>query len=287
MLASCGEDSLPTETEPPLTTTVYHGITLVSLPGGTFQMGDTTGESDEKPIHTVTLSAFEMGAYEITNAQYAAYLNEALAAGEIAVVSGYVKGVTGDYSGRDFINLSGYDYSFGPEDSCWVRYNGIEFIVRAGKESWPVVYVNWSGAKAFAGFYGLDLPTEAQWEYANRAGKQYKWGTDDGTFSLAKGNVNANGLPVDVGSYAPNPFKLYDLVGNVMEWCKDLYSSDYYRISQRNNPAGPDSNKTTEGRVVRGSSWFGNDFWSRSAVRWGIHGDGTMHADLGFRVVRN
>lgn len=287
MLASCGEDSLPTETEPSLTTTVHHGITLVSLPGGTFQMGDTTGNSDEKPIHTVTLSAFEMGAYEITNAQYAAYLNEALAAGEIEVVNGLVKGKSGDYTGHAYINLAGYCYSAGPEDSCWVRCTGTEFIVRAGKENWPVVYVNWSGAKAFAGFYGLDLPTEAQWEYASRAGRQYEWGTDDGTFSLAKGNVNANGHPVAVGSYAPNPFKLYDLVGNVCEWCLDLYSSDYYRVSPRQDPQGPSTNKTTEGRVIRGSCWWGNDFSSRSAVRWGRNGDGDMWETVGFRVVRN
>jgi len=286
-MVACGHDSLPTETEPPLTTTVYHGITLVSLPGGSFQMGDTTGNSDELPIHTVTLSAFEMSAYEITNAQYAAFLNEALAAGEIKVASGYVKGVTGDYAGHDYIYLDGYLYSAGPEDSCWVRYTGTEFIVRAGKEHWPVVYVNWSGAKAFAEFYNLDLPTEAQWEYASRAGRQYVWGTDDGTFSLGKGNVNANGHPVDVGSYAPNPFRLYDLVGNVKEWCNDLYSSEYYKVSPHNDPTGPATNKTTEGQVVRGSSWYGNDFGSRSAYRWGIYSDGDMWEDIGFRVVRN
>ncbi|MCE5272502.1 formylglycine-generating enzyme family protein [bacterium] len=292
LAAACGHDSLPTETEPPeteppLTTTVYHGITLVSLPGGSFQMGDTTGNSDELPIHAVTLSPFEMSAYEITNAQYAAFLNEALAAGEINVVSGYVKGVTGDYAGCDYIHLAGYDYSGGPEDSCWVRYTGTAFIVRAGKEHWPVVYVNWSGAKAFAGFYGLDLPTEAQWEYASRAGKQYEWGTDDGTFSVGKGNVTPYWHPVDIGGYAPNPFKLYDLVGNVSEWCRDLYASEYYSVSPRNDPAGPATNKTTEGRVIRGSSFGSNDFFSRSASRIGYLGSEYFGSSVGFRVVRN
>ncbi len=287
MLAACGEDSLPTETEPPLTTTVHHGITLVSLPGGTFQMGDTTGDSDELPIHTVKISPFEMGAYEITNSQYAAYLNEALAAGEITVSRGMVKGLVGDYAGYSYIYLAGYSYSLGPEDSCWIRYNMTEFIVRAGKENWPVVYVTWYGAMAFAEFYGLNLPSEAQWEYASRAGRQYEWGTDDGTFSLTKGNINIYWHPVDIGSYPPNPFRLYDMVGNVGEWCLDLYSSDYYRISPHQDPQGPLTNKTTGGRVVRGSGFGSNAFDSRSAARIGYLGSGYSGESIGFRVVRN
>ena len=150
-----------------------------------------------------------------------------------------------------------------------------------------MVYVSWYGARAFALFHGLDLPTEAQWEYASRAGKQYEYGTDDGAFSLVKGNVNTNWYPVNVGSYAPNPFKLYDLVGNVGEWCLDLYSSGYYSVSPRNDPAGPASNKTTEGRVIRGSGFGSNEFCSRSAFRLGTLGDSDMWESIGFRVVRN
>ena len=260
------------------------GITLVSIPGGTFQMGNTTGGSDEQPVHTVTLSDFQMNATEITNAQYAEYLNTALAAGEITATSSRVTGASGDYSGQIYIDLSGSYGSYDFNNKCWISYDGSSFSVASGlqkKENWPVVYVTWYGAKSFALKYGLDLPTEAEWEYAARGGQQYEYGTDDGTISYIKANYVRNvGYPTATGSYPANPFGLYDMSGNVWEWCTDWEGS--YSSENATDPQGPTSGSH---RVVRGGSWSHVSSFCRSANR--VYGNpDNCYYDLGFRVVR-
>jgi formylglycine-generating enzyme required for sulfatase activity len=256
-------------------------IIFVSIPGGTFQMGDEVGDlwSECRPVHTVTVSGFDMSVYEITNAQYAKYLNEALASGNITATSSSVTGSKGTYIGQEYIYLSGsYDYS----NKCWITYSGGTFNVVSGKENWPVVYVTWYGSKAFALYYGLDLPTEAEWEYACRGGKQYKYGTDNGTISSSKTNYNSYvGYPKDVGSYPANPFGLYDISGNVWEWCHDGYGA--YPGGSVNNPTGALSGSS---RVVRGGDWFYSATYCRSAFR-GFRFPPDVRDDfIGFRVVR-
>ena len=138
-----------------------HGIPFVSIPGGTFRMGDIQGRGydNEKPVHDVTLDGFEMSVYEITNAQYAVYLNAAKASNDIAIDTNsyYVSGVSGVHSGE-------YYYNF---DSCCfnspIDYINDAFMVDQGKENHPAKYISWYGAKAFALYYGFDLPTEAEW----------------------------------------------------------------------------------------------------------------------------
>ncbi len=150
-----------------------HGITFVTIPDGTFEMGDVenAGYSNEKPVHTVTLSEYDMSTTEITNARYALYLNEALISGDINEPSeGSVTGKTGDYSGQEYIYLSG-ENNYYPQNECWIRYKDNTFVVESGYENWPVVWVTWYGAKAFALYYDLDLPREAEWEYSARGGK--------------------------------------------------------------------------------------------------------------------
>jgi formylglycine-generating enzyme required for sulfatase activity len=143
--------------------------------------------------------------------------------------------------------------------------------------------VTWYGAKSFALFYGLDLPTEAEWEYASRSGRQYKYGTDDGTISGEKANYRGTaylGRPVEVGSYPPNPFGLFDLSGNVWEWCHDFYT--VYPEGNVTNPTGAEEGTQ---RVKRGGCWIQNEFSCRSAYR-GSHIPNGRDLDLGFRVVR-
>ena len=258
---------------------VTGGITL-SIPGGTYQMGDEVGDLWDgcRPVHTVTVSSFEMSTYEVTNAQYTAYLNEALKTGDITASNSTVTGKTGSYSGEEYIDLSG---SYDSSNKCWITYSNGTFTVASGKENWPVVYVTWYGSKSFALYYGLDLPTEAEWEYACRGGKQYKYGTDDGTISSSKANYNSNvGHLADVGNYPKNPFGLYDMSGNVWEWCHDWYGS--YSSGSVTNPSGA---QTGAARVIRGGGWSYSDGDCRSAGRDGgdpAGGDG----DVGFRVVR-
>ena len=259
------------------------GLNLLSIPGGSFEMGDVenVGLYDAKPIRTITLDGFEMGITEITYAQYAAYLNDALASGDIHEPSeGIVTEKTGEYNSQNYIDLSGYNVL--DNEYCWIKYKNGVFSVESGYENRPVGFVTWYGAKAFALYYGLDLPTEAEWEYAARGRKRYIFGTVDGTLDSTKANYNKNiGNSVDVGSYPPNPFGLYDMTGNVFEWTNDWYNK--YSIECVTNPTGSQSGFF---RTVRGGSWFLEDFKCQSAYRYKFAKPNLMVGSVGFRVVR-
>jgi len=259
-------------------------ITFVTIPSGTFQMGDEVGDlwNACSPVHSVTVSGFEMSVYEITNAQYAIYLNGALASGDITATSTSVTGNTGTYSEEEYINLSG-SWGWGTYNKCWIQYGSGTFTVTSGYEDWPVVCVTWYGAKSFALYYGFDLPTEAEWEYACRGGRQYTYGTDDGTISSSKANYNWNvGHPVDVGSYPMNPFGLYDMSGNVREWCHDWFGT--YPSDSVNNPSGA---QTGSGRMSRGGGCidYVSALFCRSAARDWVS-PAHWFEGLGLRVVR-
>ncbi|MBN2288167.1 MAG: SUMF1/EgtB/PvdO family nonheme iron enzyme [Candidatus Glassbacteria bacterium] len=270
------QEQLP---DPGDTTTIY-GITMVSVPGGTFQMGCDTTEPDERPVHTVTVDPFLMSVFEITNVQYAAYLNEALAGGEITADADSVKGVSGLFRGKTYMEFYESDDL---KNSCWISYDGSSFEVQPGKERWPVVWVTWYGAYAFAEHYGLGLPTEAQCEYASRGGRQYEFGTISGRINTEIANYGqVIGSARVVGSYAPNPFRLRDLAGNVSEWCYDYYDSEYYSKSPELNPAGPNFGAA---RVTRGGGWNNCDFSLRSSNRT-FQKPYYKISYIGFRVVR-
>ncbi|MDP2982667.1 MAG: SUMF1/EgtB/PvdO family nonheme iron enzyme [Candidatus Latescibacter sp.] len=259
----------------------YQDINFVSIPGGTFQMGDEVNDLSgiTHPMHIVTVSGFEMSVYEITNAQYAKFLNEAKATGDITPSGTYVTGAKGAYSGCGYINLAG---SRDANNKCWITYDNTTFSAASGKEKWPVVYVTWYGAKSFALYYGLDLPREAEWEYACRGGKQYLYGTDDGTINIMKANYYPDGpfCPKDVGSYPKNPFGLYDMSGNVFEFCNDW--SAIYSAENVSNPQGPSLGFY---RVHRGGGWGRQAKDCRSAFRGQIEPSVDDNC-MGFRVVR-
>ena len=268
--------------------TVREGITFVSIPSGTFQMGDEVGDLDDMiwvevncgPVHTVSISSFEMSIYEITNAQYAQYLTEALASGDITATSSSITGKTGDWSGEQYINLSGSDF-LQPDNDCKIAYSNGTFNVKSGYNNWPVTWVSWFGAKAFAEYYGLDLPTEAEWEFACRGGNQYLYGTADGNISTSTVNYWDSELdhPVDVGSHPANPFGLFDLSGNVSEWCRDWY--DEYSSTSVTNPVGPTSGIF---RIVRGGGFPDQAELCRSALHYGDPPADMINC-VGFRVV--
>ena len=171
--------------------------------------------------------------------------------------------------------------SYNSDNKCRIRFSNATFSVESGKDNVPVVNVTWYGAKAFAKHYGFDLPTEAEWEYAARGGRQYEYGTDDGTINSSKANYKNNvGHPVNVGSYPANTFGLHDMTGNVWEWCNDGYGS--YSSNSQTNPVGPSSDT---GRVIRGGYWgnVANECRSTARFGWGIGND---YYFIGFRVVR-
>jgi formylglycine-generating enzyme required for sulfatase activity len=223
-------------------------IEWVSIPAGTFTMGSPLNEIDRdknEPQHQVTLGAFKMSRYEVTFDQYDSFCE----------ATGRAK----------------------PDDSGWGR----------GKR--PVINVNWYDAKAFADFMGCRLPTEAEWEYACRAGTTATFYTGDnlttsdanydGTFPYnnnAKGEFRGKTLPV--GSFKQNAFGLYDMYGNVWEWCNDWYGD--YVTEPQTEPKGPE---TGVSKVQRGGCWGTRGPRMRSATRDDAILNGSNNR-IGFRV---
>jgi formylglycine-generating enzyme required for sulfatase activity len=207
---------------------------------------ETDRESDEGPQHSVSLSGFKMSKYEVTFAQYDAFC---------------------DATGRQK-----------PSDEGWGRGNR------------PVINVDWNDATAFAEWMGCRLPTEAEWEYACRSGTTSPFNTGsclsssqanyDGNYpysTCAKGTYLQKTMPV--GSYAPNAWGLYDMHGNVLEWCSDWYGD--YSSSPQTNPKGPSSGSS---RVLRGGSWNYLGRLCRSAYR-GYNDPSNRNNFIGFRLV--
>jgi len=284
--------------------TLENPFEMVTIPAGSFVMGDDDSEwQSDKPAHEVTIDAFEIGKYEVTNEQYVAYLNDAIAAGEIMVESGVVTGRKGPFAWMTYLRLLGV-----PEfPDRFIEYVEVEpgafaFRVKPGFGEYPVVRLNWYGAAAFCSFYGLRLPTEAEWEKACRGGQQLEYGTQDGSISHDLANYGGvggrdiyEGL-APVGSFPPNPYDLYDMSGNAAEYVFDQYDENYYANSPTGNPTGPGPAllteiSSTDRAIWRGGSWLIGDRFCRSAFRGYIaYMENTSllsYCFVGFRVVRS
>jgi sulfatase modifying factor 1 len=195
-------------------------------------------------VHTVYLDAFYIDKYEVTNAQY-----------------------------KKFMDAKGYKAPYYWNDSNYNAPNN------------PVVGVSWNDAKAYADWAGERLPTEAEWEKSARGGlvgKQYPWGDtlthDDANYSGTGGKDIWEGTS-PVGSFKPNGYGLYDMAGNVWEWCADWYDSNYYANSPKSNPSGSASGQYL---VLRGGSWFHSDGNRRVADRTSI-APTSIDSGIGFR----
>ncbi len=257
---------------PPKTSDVPAGMVLI--PAGKFQMGPVlidgsrSGQLDEFPDHPVSLDAFYMDTHEVTNAEYAAFLN--------------AKGKHSD-AGKTWLDLT-------DSDTRIVLVDGA-YSAKAGYANHPVVRVSWYGAMAYAAWAGKKLPTEAQWEYAARgglAGKLYPWGN---TIDTTRANHGRNtGGTTAVGSYAANDYGLYDMAGNVFEWCLDAYEAYIYRNrhSLVHNPspgADGDTMHDYTPRVLRSGSYLYSAFDLRISNR-GYSYPMSTGGDLGFRCVK-
>lgn len=244
---------------------IYTGTTIF-VQGGTFTMGSPngTGDSDEHPEHNVTLSSFYISKYEITNTEYAAYMNAIGANAD------------GSVAGVEYLDMDDADIQ--------ISYSGGLFVVDAGKDNFPVIEVSWYGAKAYCEYYGGRLPTEAEWEFAAKGGTSSNGYTYSGSNTL--GDVawytsNSGGATHSVGTKNANELGLHDMSGNVWEWCNDWYDNNYYSSSPGNDPQGP---ATGTYRVDRGGGWGGNASYCRVANRRGNSPTSTGN-DLGFRAV--
>ena len=248
-------------------------IEMVLVAGGTFQMGSNSGHSDEKPVHSVTVSSFKISKYEITHKQFIEFLND--------------KGVNanGSYSDATYGNKEYIDMDDG---DCAIGHNGSSFYFKgssyASTDNTPVIEVTWYGANAFCKWAGGRLPTEAEWEYAARGGNQSQGYTYSGSNTI--GDVawygsNSGSKTHPVGTKQPNELGIYDMSGNVFEWCSDWYSSSYYSSSPSTNPQGPSSGSY---RVRRGGGWSTGASGCRTAYRGG-GSPGLSYISMGFRLV--
>jgi serine/threonine-protein kinase len=234
------------------------GAEMVYVPPGEFLMG--SGEvyalANEAPEHIVYLDSYWIYKHEVTNAQFAAFLNQEGNQGE------------GDANWFDVGDEDARIYNSG---DVWIPQNGYA--------DHPVVEVSWYGAQAYCNWIGGRLPTEAEWEKAARGedGRKYPWG-DEGALCRV---VNYGGCvfeTVPVGSYpaGASPYGLLDMAGNVWEWVYDWYDEDYYISSSESNPSGP-----IEGvdHVVRGGAFLANSSTHRTSYRYWLP---PFYTDLNF-----
>ena len=240
---------------------------MVLIPAGEFQMGSNEGDEDEKPMHTVYLDAFYIDKYEVTNAQYKAFVD------------------TNPEWRKDRIPRA---YHNGNYLTLW---NGNNYPI--GKGNHPVTHVSWYAAMAYAQWAGKRLPTEAEWEKAARGGlygKKYPWGD---LIDPSKANYDRSiGETTPVGQYAPNTYGLYDMAGNVWEWCLDAYHKNFYARSPHQNPVSggnisniiSDFTNVENSRVLRGGSWYYPAPVVRGTNRYVLMLTSTEN-DLGFRCV--
>jgi len=270
-----------------IVTTPVGDIAVASIPAGTFMMGSPVAEVSRwtyETQHEVTLSAFRMSKYEITNAQYAAFLNaKGIGSNGIWASASVYKTQTLIYDSKT-ANSGSYDWGLHYTNSKWVPV--------AGYENAPVIYVTWYGAAEFATYAGGALPTEAQWEYACRAGTTTPFNTGNFLTNLQanyewaypyNGGTNTvttrPGKTQTVGTYPANAWGLCDMHGNVDEWCNDWYGT--YPSTAQTNPTGA---VTGPSRVIRGGSWDSGALNCRSANRVSNY-PFDFNFVIGFRVV--
>jgi len=345
--------------------TLHSSITFKDIPAGTFTMGEDEADYQGPPgsydayVHTVTLSSFQLTETEITNEQYAHFLNGAYYTGLVEVQLETDPGpnmgdilvygtdeAPDEYGGIAIYNLSGtrvmkdHDNADGdndpftgviepenplniayigydelnewfyvkdpadPEDFDWIELtnyynytdvshqedtsvllndfndweeladypNNLPTVLEVSH--WPATFIKWYGAKAFTLFYGVDLPTEAQWEFAAQGGAGFIYATADGNVYGDGTSANWNyleehpsrGHVLDVQLNEPNPYGLYNMAGNVWEWIEDWYASDFY-ITTDGAATDPVNTTDTGLKVRRGGSWNYHQATLKSSAR--------------------
>ncbi len=303
---------------------------MVWIDGGTYAMGGDNREAsaDEYPKHQVTVNGFWMDATEVTNAQFAEFvkatgyittaekkpdwngLKKQLPPGmpkppdSVLVAASLVFKPTANE-----VDLNDYSQWWTWQKGAdWRHPQGPASSIK-GKGNYPVTQLSWYDAQAYCKWAGKRLPTEAEWEWAARGGqanKIYPWGNEPVTDGPAKANIWEGNFPykntlrdkfyraAPVKSFKPNGYGLYDMAGNVWEWCHDYYNETYYQHSPIKNPQGPNRSYDSQEpqavkRVIRGGSFLCNNSYCsgfRVARRMKSTEDSGME-HLGFRCVQD
>ncbi len=306
---------------------------MISIPAGVFMMGADNEQSDkdEYPKHKVILDPFWIDQHEVTNDQFAKFikstgyvttaerkpdweeLKKQLPPGTPKPDESLLVAASLVFTpSKQQVDLNDYSqwWAWVPGAS-WKHPGGPESNID-GKGNYPVIHVSWDDAMAYCKWAGKRLPTEAEWEFASRGGlnnKIYPWGDEHINKGKAKANTWEGSFPykntafdtfsgiAPVKSFAPNGYGLYDMAGNVWEWCLDKYRNDYYQsINQPEgvkNPQGPADSfdpdePYTPKRVSRGGSFMCNESYCsgyRVARRMKSSSDSGM-SNMGFRCVK-
>ncbi|MEO8077628.1 MAG: formylglycine-generating enzyme family protein [Acidobacteriota bacterium] len=256
----------------------------VYVPAGPFRMGDNSGDGDprEQPVHVVDLDAFYIARFEMSNGEWKTFRDD----------PGYDD--TALWPGGRVVPRTQVPY--------WTQPNN-HGGATPGSDGYPLLGVNWDSAVAYTNWVSRKtgkkyrLPSEAEWEKAARGtdGRRYPWGNaiDRSRANYVGAQAYDTGMPV--GYYDgtkrgelqtqsnASPYGAYDMAGNVMEWCQDWYSRDYYAVSPKKNPKGPASGAY---RVVRGGTFFVEPYELRSSARSAAWPSFQGHRMIGFRAVR-
>jgi len=294
---------------------------MVHIPAGTFQMGtDDPAFPDAHPVHKVTVNEFWMDEHEVTNAEFEKFVKatnfitiaerklnpkdfpdvppESLVPGS-GVFSPPDQQVTLDNPLQwwKYVPGASWRHPFGPQSDI------------QGLENNPVIHVSYEDALEYAKWAGKRLPTEAEWQYAaqgNHPGQKYYWGNELKPGGKWMANIYQGDFPskntgedgfigiAPVKSFPPNGYGLYDMDGNVWEWCNDFYRPDYYEVSPANNPKGPSNSYDPDEpnavkRVQSGGSFLCSDQYC-IRYRPGSRGKGEVSSgsnNLGFRCVKD
>lgn len=229
---------------------------MVVIEGGYFMRGSNEGNRDEMPRHQIKLSSFALDIHPVTNEQFVRFLE--------------VMGGEKDRNHMDIIRLK----------DARIKRSGGKLSIESGYAKHPVVGVTWYGALSYALWVGKRLPTEAEWEVAARGGDDMAMFPTGKNIEKSQANFFSSDTTA-VKSYKPNGFGLYDMAGNVYEWCHDWYGYNYYETSQQ-EPEGPTGPLQGVYRVLRGGCWksLKEDMICSRRHR---NNPGTVNSTYGFR----
>jgi formylglycine-generating enzyme required for sulfatase activity len=270
-----------TDSQPSLPAVEEWKPELVQVKGGSFIMGDsgTNSVASDHYGHDVSLSDFFLGKYEVTVAQFKYFINE----------TKYTTTAQQKGSSQIFVN------------GRWIPGNGVDWrhdaqgrLINSNIEKIPVVHVSWTDANAYCQWLSKKmnetyrLLTEAEWEFAARGGdksKRYIFSGGDSINQVAWYQKNSDSSIHPIGTKNPNELGVYDMSGNVLEWCNDWYDKDYYKNQLNENPKGPDAPAKDSQKVLRGGAWAYQEKFVRNVHRAKLKPD-VVGGGTGFRVCR-